>query len=291
MDKSPDETRLGETIYPPPVDGLLAYADCRTLPEWPNYLRLGLGPQHVDDLIRMATDMALREGDPEGREVWAPVHAWRALAQLRAEAAVEPLITLLRRIDEKDDDWALDELPTVFTMIGPAAVPALDDYLARSAHGPWARMAAAAALAKIGTMHGEARGECVAALVRGLERFPEHEDSLNAALVTALVDLNAVEVAPLMQRVFEAKCVDVLFFGNWEDVQISLGLKSPVEAAKPYMTLPPGEEQRFVLAPRDSDAEKYPAQMAHVREAQARAREKAKARRKQARKARKRRRR
>lgn len=72
--------------YPPPVDKLLTFGDCRKLPERPNYLELGLGPEHIPALIRMATSEELNHADSESSEVWAPVHAWRALGQLRAEA-------------------------------------------------------------------------------------------------------------------------------------------------------------------------------------------------------------
>jgi len=65
---------------------------------------LGLGPQHVPDLIRMALDDELYWADSDSLEVWAPIHAWRALGQLRAEAAVQPLTRLLARIDDFDDD-------------------------------------------------------------------------------------------------------------------------------------------------------------------------------------------
>jgi hypothetical protein len=96
----------------------------------------------------MALDEELHRADSDSLEVWAPVHAWRALGQLRAEAAVEPLTRLLVRIDEFNDDWVGEELPEVFGMIGPAAIPALTDYLADPSHGLWACVAAAHSLEK-----------------------------------------------------------------------------------------------------------------------------------------------
>lgn len=41
-------------------------------------------------------------------EVWAPVHAWRALGQLRATEAIEPLITLFHDVE---DEWNNFDLP------------------------------------------------------------------------------------------------------------------------------------------------------------------------------------
>lgn len=111
--------------YGPPLDQLLTFAAGKsTLPEnWPNYLELGFGLEHVPDLIRMAGDEELNWADSESLEVWAPLHAWRILGQLRAEEAIEPLIALRKTLE--DSDWAIDELPEVLGMIGPAALPPL----------------------------------------------------------------------------------------------------------------------------------------------------------------------
>src|SRR5437868_891497 len=42
-----------------------------------------------------------------------PVTAWRTLADLRADAAVQPLVDILCELDEFDD-WTCEELPHVF---------------------------------------------------------------------------------------------------------------------------------------------------------------------------------
>src|SRR5262249_22490558 len=117
--------------YSPPVDQLLSYGEVEhsSREDWPDYQQLGLGPEQIPDLIRMATDQELRWADSESQEVWAPLHAWRTLGQLRAESAIEPLLREHETLIE-DDDWALEELPEVFGLIGPAALPPLAAYLA-----------------------------------------------------------------------------------------------------------------------------------------------------------------
>src|SRR5260221_13933415 len=96
-----------QTTYQPPVDKLLTYGDARTFTEWPNYLVLGLTADHIPELIRMATDPALNSATSDTLEVWAPIHALRALGQLHAEAALEPLISLVDKVD--DDDSLFEE--------------------------------------------------------------------------------------------------------------------------------------------------------------------------------------
>ena len=81
--------------YHDPVAQLLTLGDPRQegriVSEWCDYPALGLTAEHVPELVRMALDDDLHWCDWERAEVWAPLHAWRALGQLRAESAVEPL--------------------------------------------------------------------------------------------------------------------------------------------------------------------------------------------------------
>src|SRR5947209_6188084 len=129
--------------YPPPLDQLLTLGEPRQ-PGWPDYRARGIGPQHVPDLIRMATDPGLNGADGDSPLVWAPAHAWRALGQLRAAEAVEPLLRLLE--EQEDDDCLREELPEVFGLIGPPALPALSSFLADRSHGLYPRWCVADAL-------------------------------------------------------------------------------------------------------------------------------------------------
>jgi Protein of unknown function (DUF1186) len=220
------------TGYSSPVSELLTVGDCRDFREWPNYLDLGLSSEHVPELIEMATDQELNWADSESLEVWAPVHAWRALGQLRAVAAIEPLLQLFRELE--DSDWASDELPEVYGMIGREAIPALARYLDDASHGLWPRVTAAFSLERIAAADPSARDECVTVLSRQLERFKRNNPTLNGLLISYLVDLRAVEAAPLMERAFAADRVDLSILGDWEDAQVSLGLKATRETPRPY---------------------------------------------------------
>ncbi|MEO1068183.1 MAG: hypothetical protein AAFW95_03565 [Cyanobacteria bacterium J06638_6] len=97
--------------YTPPLDSLLSYGDARgsSSTDWPNYVQeLGLTAEHIPALIHMTQDDQLWSfffEDPNAPDdetagesaldpdvaLWAPIHAWRALGQLQAAEAVQPL--------------------------------------------------------------------------------------------------------------------------------------------------------------------------------------------------------
>jgi hypothetical protein len=68
------------------------------------------------------------------------------------------------------------------------------------------------------------RDTCVALLMRQLEGWAEQPDGLNGFLIHDLVELRAVESAPLMEAAFEGGGVDLMIRGDWQDVQVDLGL-------------------------------------------------------------------
>jgi hypothetical protein len=224
---------MNTTTYTSPVDKLLTLGEPESvLPEkWPDYLELGLGPEHIPELIRMAIDHELRNIEPEedeeeDPEFWAPIHAIRALGQLHAEAAIEPLVNLLAEL--KDDEWMLEELPSVYGLIGPAAIPALAAYLSDSSHEMYSRSYASNGLVEIGERHPESRSECIAAISKQLEAFEENDYELNAFLISDLSHLKAIETLPLIERAFAADRVDE-FVINLDDVLVRFGLKEREE--------------------------------------------------------------
>jgi hypothetical protein len=210
--------------YPAPVDQLRRLGEPTYGDDWPEYpRRYGLGPEHVPDLIRMATDPALNQADSESPDVWAPLHAWRALGQLHAAEAAEPLLRLLLE-REPDDDWVREDVPRAVGMLGPAALPAIEAALADTTREEATRIAVADSLRYLADVYPEARSECVAALVRQLERAEQNGREYNGWLTGLLLDLEAVEAAPALERAFAAGLVDPSIAGDWDRVRWELGL-------------------------------------------------------------------
>jgi hypothetical protein len=210
-------------LYQPPVDRLLTLgrepASRRT---WPDYRHLGLSARDVPELVRMATDPALLAAEERSAAGWAPLHAWRALGQLEAQAAATPLLALLER--EWEDDAVLDEIPLVLGMIGPASLPRATLWLFDEARDVRLRVAAARILAEVAHEYPERRDEAAAVLTQQLQDWAHQDPALNAFLIAFLVELQEAAAAPLMEAAYAARAVDLSVSGDWEDVQVDLGL-------------------------------------------------------------------
>ncbi|HEX6368360.1 MAG TPA: DUF1186 domain-containing protein [Longimicrobium sp.] len=208
--------------YAPPLDRLLGLGvvGARRY-EWRDYTAMGLTREHVPELLRMSVDPELNEADEDDSRVYAPLHAWRALGQMRVAEAAAPLAELLLRYD---DDWAKENLPQALGMIGEPALEPARAVLANRDAESFIRAAAARALHEIAERHPELRDRAVSMLTEQLRAWPEQDDALNGFLIDYLVELHAVEAAPLMQAAFEAGLADPSIRGDWEDIQVDLGL-------------------------------------------------------------------
>ena len=217
---------MNTETYTPPVSQLLSYGDDEVVSkaEWPDYLALGFGSEHIPELIRMATDKTLLSDEASDLEFFAPVHAIRILALLKAEDAIEPLVGLYDDERALDDDWIMEELPKIFSKIGTASIPALKGYIADASHSIFARGYASNALVEVGKSHPEAREEVIEAIVQQVSAFAENDPELNALFIADLGHLKALETLPLIEQAFQADRVDTSFI-NWDDVQVAMGLK------------------------------------------------------------------
>jgi len=233
---------MSTTTYTSPVDRLLSLGKPESvLPEkWPNYLELGLGPENIPELIHMATDPELRgpeseeKSEGEDPDFWAPLHAIRALGQLQAGIAAEPLVNLLAGL--KGDEWMLEELPSVFGMIGPVAIPALTAYLADSSNDIYLRAYASNGLLEIADRYPEHREESIATISRQLEAYEENDYEFNAFIIGDLVRLKAVETLPLIERAFKADRVDE-FVVDLNYVLEEFGLKEREVVESPFLEM------------------------------------------------------
>jgi hypothetical protein len=231
--------------FAPAVAALLELGKIDPRAEWIDYRARGLGREHVPDLTRMLLDVELLETDVEQPASWGPIHAFRALGQLQAVEAMDALIEARQRSHDRGGDWFSEEMHEVMAAMGPAALPALIANMNDPAYGLYPRWNSAECVARIGARYPETRAECVAALVSLLEQLEHAEPSedlptLKGGVIGCLVDLKAVEAAPVIERVITAGGVDPFLVRSWEDVRYALGLgPRPARPASPLFGEPP----------------------------------------------------
>ncbi len=213
--------------YAPPVDKLLSYGDSDMFQNWDDYLKLGFTEDHIPDLIHMATDQDLYALD--SLEGWAPIHAWRTLGQLKAQDAIEPLMSMF----EDDSEWANHELPKVYEMIGPTAINALSNHLNKESCDLFSYNIAAQSLARIGNKFPETKNKCIKVITDKLNRFVKNDPLLNGFLIGYLIDLKALDSFQVIKKAFNTNCVDIVAVGDLEDVEIRLGIREQRSTPKP----------------------------------------------------------
>jgi hypothetical protein len=215
------------TNFSTPVSKLISLGDAaaRGL-AWPNYAAFGITTEHIPELIRIIQEVEAFWPDEEleADEISAPIHAWRALGQLKTQQAIQPLMALIEKNEELESDWVMEEIPEVMGMIGSVCIPALRAYLLTPGRKTWACVTCSHCLAEIGKQHPDSWADCVAALQAGLEQFSENDETINAFLISYLADLRAVEAVPLVERAYQADVVDQSVMGDFEEFQIALGL-------------------------------------------------------------------
>jgi tetratricopeptide (TPR) repeat protein len=174
-----------------------------------------LGSAVIPGLIELATDSTFDEAEQDDPAVWTPLHAIRILGEMQAAAAVEPFMTLLG----SDDYTVADAVQEALGRIGAPALPPLCKLLPDRSQDASLRNRAAAALQEAAKSHPELRADVVEALVAQLDpaetQTPEDE-RLNAFVIGALLDIQAVEALPAIERAFSDDRVDtsIVDFGS-----------------------------------------------------------------------------
>ena len=175
--------------------------------------------------------LSQQDDDFDTPAAWAPMHAWRALGQLRAETAVERLLQLRRTIE--DDCLDLD-LPVVLGLIGPPALPQIAAFLEDGGVGDYAAIAAISALPRIAKHYPDAGARCIDLAVRLLGVDLGKSDTIAGFAIAALIDLNAAEAIAVIRDAFGRDAVEISVAGDLEAVEISLGLREKRDTPAPH---------------------------------------------------------
>ena len=204
--------------YIEPVKRLLTIGECQNLVlDLPG---LGIGVEHANELIRLATDQSLITAEEDDPGFWAVIHAWYALGQLQVTEAIPRLLDLNE--EYSFDALFEDEFPKVFTLMGLPAIAKLKEYLDDTAKSQFARSNAISCLTALGEFH---RGECIDVLTDFLKKANNTVADLAGLTVCALLELKATETIDTIRYAFKSKCVNISIPGDIDDVEIDLGLR------------------------------------------------------------------
>ncbi|MCB9450632.1 MAG: D-aminoacylase [Anaerolineaceae bacterium] len=214
-----------------------------------NYTELDLGTADIPDLIRMATDNRLHTWDADLPEYYAPVHAWRRLAQMGAAEAAQPLTRVfdVQRVD------AVMDLPDVYEMIGPAAIPALQNYLNETWHSPLGHIQAVNCLRSIGNAADQLMySVCEAILLERLKQHSANNPLLNSSLIMALIAMNSEAAVETIIEAYTARHIVEEMSGTFKEIQRLLGIRTQTVTEREYRETIGGDDVP------DSGAKKKP---------------------------------
>lgn len=222
---------------------LYEFGDPRNLSkngQWPDYLQEGFTDADIPALIGLVIDPAFDDKPFNSNEVWVPLHAWRILGQLKTTKAIQPLINMLDKWEENDDDWALSEIPHVLGMIGSSAIDPLLTYSKEKNHHEFSLVIAFDSLKEIAIAQPAFRSNVLEVYRQYMLKPDTTKDSLNGLLVSFLLDLKATELIDEIRTLFNQDCVDSSVAGDLEDIEVELGFRTGRTTPRPHFGLLPG---------------------------------------------------
>lgn len=234
--------------YTPPVARLLEYEPGKAVKadEWVDYRsEFDLATAHIPDLLRLMQDEVLlnliveelpsdwpQHLDPE-LALWAPIHAWRALAQLQAVEFAEGAIAVL---NSDALEWAQEEFPEACRLIGPQILDPLGNLIREHAKTEQNVNTLIESVYRLPEQYPETRDRCVALLQDCLASYEQNNEETNTFLILGLQELKAVEAVDLLEAVHKSKRLIEFIVGTWAQTQIELGLKTPDDFTKAELT-------------------------------------------------------
>jgi yecA family protein len=201
---------------------------------WPDYSACGFTVDDALTLVEVVGDAELSNVDDDGNDVWIPLHAWRALKPLMPVGLVEllPMMNVLA-----EDDWASTELPKVIAAAGELAIAPLQAFIRDRANQEYARSMAVDALGEVVRQEAGLREKVISVLAACLQAGANDDLWVNSALVSTLMDCDAVEAIDVIREAYAADKVDWSVCGDVEEVELGLGLREKRDTPAPRYNL------------------------------------------------------
>ncbi|MCA3003915.1 MAG: hypothetical protein LW650_13160 [Planctomycetaceae bacterium] len=181
-----------------------------------DFVGMGLGGEHVGELLRMACDKGLLartdESDPLS---WGPMHALDALADVLSHArekgqavSVNPawptkLMELGEWLVKHEQDYLLDSWLGACIEMGPAVVKPALGRMVNGRNPVTLRLLCIEAAELVAQEHAEVRGEVVGALMAQLKQARLNVVAMNDVLCLALRALGVAEAEGLIDAAYQ----------------------------------------------------------------------------------------
>ena len=147
--------------------------------------------------------------EAEDNSQWMPLHAVKLLGTLADPRAIPQLVNSLILANEVDNDWIMEDFPTVFGRIGPPAIAPLKDFiLANKGDNElwWSRSAAADGLIAIVFNHPLEREQILSFFHELL--LGEDDTEFLSFAAGSLLDLGDTSSFPVLEKAFDRGIID-----------------------------------------------------------------------------------
>jgi hypothetical protein len=184
---------------------------------WPNYIEeLSLTKDDVSELIRIIKSSNLKNISPLSLiEEFAPMHAWRALGQLKVLDTIRILLEILTEEKNEEAFWFQAELPKIIGYFGIGAISIIVEFLSQTSD--WVNKSIVLeGLKNIALNNIESRDTVINIFIKILKEYQTNDTAYNACLVKELIKLNANETLELVQEILNNDKIDYEFISEEE---------------------------------------------------------------------------
>jgi len=110
--------------------------------DFPYVARLGLNDGDIPELVELAKRWMDTPHDaqmPATDAMWAPLHAWHALAELGAVIVIPTVLAMLDTLADSADQWGHEEFHAACSRIGARGMPVLRAHVLDESWGEYSR--------------------------------------------------------------------------------------------------------------------------------------------------------
>ncbi|NWF65905.1 MAG: DUF1186 domain-containing protein [Campylobacterales bacterium] len=194
----------------------------------------GFNEDDVKELLILADDMDIYDfdysgfKDNEGLEFYGVIHAWYALSQLKVPEAKDIFIKLIESTtDDYHDDWVLSGFRDLIAPYRKEIYQYFIETIKSESYDRWVRVEYINVLKDM----IEAKEIEISILNELIEYILNNskDEIVNASMINVCIELKLTEYLPLISKCFDEEIVDIDFIGDFEDVEIAMGIKEKRE--------------------------------------------------------------